>query len=91
MQRQLPTLWPVGAMPAGTRVRITEDELWIGPWAQAVEGRVSAMAAPEPVVSRNSKPGELNYWIDFDPPQLDSDGDGPYRKAQIRGRYLEAL
>ncbi|MDX3696360.1 hypothetical protein PV726_39870 [Streptomyces europaeiscabiei] len=32
--------------------------------------------------------GELLYWVTFDMPQYDSDGDGPYRRAQVWGRYL---
>ncbi len=32
--------------------------------------------------------GELLYWVTFDAPQYDSNGDGPYRKAQVWGRYL---
>ncbi len=49
------------------------------------------MAAAEPVVHAQANPGELKYWVDFDEPQMDAEGDGPYRKAQIWGRYLEPL
>ncbi len=28
------------------------------------------------------------YWIKFDLPQMDSDGDGPYDEAEIDANYL---
>lgn len=31
------------------------------------------------------------YWIKFDEPQNDIDGDGHYQEAEIDSRYLEAL
>jgi hypothetical protein len=49
------------------------------------------MAAPGPPESEVARPHELAYWVDFDEPQRDADGDGPYRKAQIWDRYIEAL
>lgn len=48
------------------------------------------MGAPEHGEHVQSLSGELLYWVTFDTPQFDSDGDGPYRKAQIWGRYLRA-
>jgi hypothetical protein len=27
----------------------------------------------------------LKYWVDFDEPQYDADGAGPFRKAQVWG------
>jgi hypothetical protein len=29
------------------------------------------------------------YWIAFDEPQLDADGDGPYRTAEVLDSYIE--
>lgn len=48
------------------------------------------MGAPEPNEHAQSLSGELLYWVTFDESQYDCDGAGPYRKAQIRGRYLRA-
>jgi hypothetical protein len=31
------------------------------------------------------------YWIVFDEPQIDDDGDGPYSEAEIAGRQLRRL
>jgi hypothetical protein len=28
------------------------------------------------------------YYVEFDVPQMDADGDGPYRRAEIDGRFL---
>lgn len=29
------------------------------------------------------------WWIEFDRPQMRSDGEGPYRSAQVHEKYLE--
>jgi hypothetical protein len=31
------------------------------------------------------------YWVDFDNPQFDADGDGPYIGGEIRGDAIERL
>ncbi len=31
------------------------------------------------------------YWVNFDDPQFDADGDGPYRGGEIRADVLERL
>jgi hypothetical protein len=88
---RLSDVWPIDAIPAGTAVRIIQDEGWSGPWASVFTGTVSDMAAPEPPASEAARPDELAYWIDFDQPQRDADGEGPYRKAQIWARYMEVM
>ena len=30
----------------------------------------------------------MKYWVEFDEPQYDGAGGGPYRKAQIWDQYL---
>jgi hypothetical protein len=87
----LPDEWPTGAMPPGTRVRVIQDQDWPGPWQQVFAGTISGMAAPETPMGAGVRPGELAYWVEFDKPQRDADGDGPYRKAHIWDRYLEAI
>ncbi|MFF2269300.1 hypothetical protein ACFVTZ_13605 [Cellulosimicrobium cellulans] len=86
----LPRAWPRGAWPAGTRVRVVHDRAWRGPWLQEFAGTVSAMAAPQPIQSPHAEAGELEYWVQFDQPQRNADGDGPYRKALIWDRHLVA-
>ena len=80
--------WPARAIPAGTRVRVTQDPILVGPWGQEFLGVVSAMGAPEPVRHPHARDGELAYWVAFDEPQLDSGGGAPYRKALIWDRYI---
>ena len=89
--RKLPDEWPNDAWPAGSRVRVIQDSTWKGPWAETFTGTVSSMAVPEPVTHPRAQSNELAYWVEFDEPQVDGAGDGPYRKAQIWGRYLELL
>ncbi|MGQ4487900.1 hypothetical protein ACN6LM_005114 [Streptomyces sp. SAS_281] len=81
--------WPPGAMAPGTRVVVVRDEGWDGPW-QAVEfaGTVDALDVPEPNGHPQAHEGEFVYWVAFDSSQHTSDGDGPFRKAQVWGRHL---
>ena len=45
---------------------------WHGPWRQVTSLR-----------------GPLTfYWVQFDVPQIDADGDGPYAGAEIDADYL---
>ncbi|MER6447194.1 ferrous iron transport protein A [Streptomyces venezuelae] len=80
--------WPAGALAAGSRVVVVRDPGWDGPWRNEFLGTIDAMGAPEPVEHRHARAGELAYWVTFDEPQYDGDGDGPYRKAWIWDRYL---
>ena len=78
----------------GDRIRISDEYHW----AQGVLGTV--IEPPGFVVNfadgwdglhRNvpSLKGMLTfYWIKFDIPQMDSDGDGPYHQAEIDSEYL---
>lgn len=61
----------------------------MAPWREVFAGNISGMAAPDLVEHDLARPGELAYWVNFDEPQLDANGDGPYRKAYIWARYLE--
>lgn len=85
---RLPTEWSPGAMPPGSRVRVIRSKEWDGPWRREFSGTIDSMAAPEPVRQAHAREGEFMYWVAFDEAQYDSSGDGPYRKAQIWGRYL---
>jgi hypothetical protein len=83
--------WPDEAMPAGTRVRVVKDDRWDGPWQQVFTGTVDETITPRQVENRHAQPGELEYSIQFDEPQMDTTDLGPYRKAVIWARYLEAI
>lgn len=86
----LPQRWPEDALPPGARVMVIQDHGWHGPWQREFLGTISDMAAPEPVNNPKGYAGELMYWVDFDEPQHDADGEGPFRKAQIWDRHLQA-
>ncbi|GAA3124143.1 hypothetical protein GCM10020254_84210 [Streptomyces goshikiensis] len=59
------------------------------PWSQEFQGEIDGLEAPELLAHPMAEEGELVYWVAFDEPQYDSDGAGPYRKAQVWGRYLK--
>jgi len=70
---------------------VVKDVRWDGPWRREFVGVIDDVGARELVHHAQAEPDELAYWVRFDEPQLDSTGDGPYRKAQIWGRYLQVV
>jgi hypothetical protein len=83
--------WPADAMPPGTRVQVTKDPAWDGPWRNEFTATVDATVVPYLVQSAVARPGEREYSLSFDEPQIDASGDGPYRKAVIWDRYLRQV
>lgn len=83
--------WPADALPPGTRVRVVQDPEWDGPWEEVFVGTIDRTLPPQLVNSPVAHSGEREYSVIFDEPQLDADGDGPYRKAVVWDRYLEHL
>ena len=74
----------------GDRVRVSDDFFW----AKGATGKISA--PPDAVTSLSGAwDGGLTrqessalgthtvYWVWFDEPQLDADGDGPYGGGQV--------
>jgi len=60
-------------------------------WAQGATGRIGLHPASQGTVSRivPSRHGPLTfYWVQFDLPHLDADGDGPYHEAEIDAHHL---
>jgi hypothetical protein len=77
-------------LAAGDRVRVSDDFFW-------AKGATGTVSAPPDAVTAISGPwdGALTrqeksalgtntvYWVWFDEPQFDADGDGPYRGGSI--------
>ncbi len=88
---------PSNGIRTGCRVRIADDYHW-------ARGAVGIVAEPGDEVTdltggwsdaRRSVAGadqELTFvWVQFDEPQFDADGDGPYSAAEIDERFLRLL
>ena len=60
-----------------------------GPWPAEPTGRVASCPSGEPFVVVQTQQGpQRSWWITFDEPQRDADGDGPYNNSQLLDRYL---
>lgn len=83
---------------AGDRVKIADDFFW----AKGATGTIST--PPEQVIAISGPWDEgltrqevsalgthAVYWVWFDEPQRDADGDGPYRAGQIWESALTLL
>jgi hypothetical protein len=82
----------------GDRIRISEDFHW-------ARGATGTVSPPPPQVTAISGPwdegltrrertavGEqIVYWIWFDEPQMDADGDGPYKGGSIVDQAIELI
>jgi len=83
---------------AGDRVRVADDFFW-------AKGAIGTVSAPPDAVTTISGPWDEGltrsevsalgtntvYWVWFDEPQHDADGDGPYRGGQIWESALTLL
>ena len=80
---------------AGTRVRVSSSYHWaraaLGtvrePPAQNVDRANGWSGVVREVPSRHGT--LLSQWIEFDTPQRDGDGDGPYQAGEIELGHLE--
>jgi hypothetical protein len=92
---------PGGALRAfssGDRVRVSDDFFW----AKGAKGTISApldavvnLSGPwDGGLTRQEKSAlgvHTVYWVWFDEPQFDAEGDGPYRGGQIWESALRLL
>ena len=58
-----------------------------GPWPD--EPTRTVVGTPELV--ETTRGPMATYWVSFDQPQYDPDGDGPYDRSQVLAKYLESL
>jgi hypothetical protein len=83
---------------AGNRVRVSQDFFWakgaIGTISEPPDAVVSVSGAWDGNLTRQEKSAlgtHTAYWVWFDEPQLDAEGDGPYRGGQIWETALTLL
>jgi hypothetical protein len=72
--------------PQGTRVRVRQDpDHAPGPWPAEPTGTIIQDCQDVEGARQTLR----MYWVRFDEPQLDPDGDGPYEISQVAHIYLE--
>lgn len=78
----------------GSRVSISENYHW-------AKNAIGTISKPPEVVQEMSDGWKGNvrevkslkgvllfYWVKFDEPQIDADGDGPYQEAEIDSNFI---
>lgn len=85
--KEPPDDWAVGS-----RVRVRQDpDFPPGPWPSEPTGRIAAAPDGRSSIEVDTRQGiERTWWVVFDEPQLDTDGDRPYCVSQVLERYLQA-
>ncbi len=80
----------------GDRVEVSASHHWargaVGTIVQP-PSPVRALSAGHVGIARSgpTRKGRASfYWVAFDQPQVDADGDGPYDAGEIEGRYLSS-
>lgn len=83
---------------AGNRVRVSDDFFWakgaVGTISQPPDSVVAISGAWEGDITQQEKSAlgtNTVYWVWFDEPQFDADGDGPYRGGSIWETALTLL
>ena len=83
---------------AGNRVRVSQDFFWakgaMGTISEPPDAVVAISGAWDGNLTRQERSAlgtYTVYWVWFDEPQLDADGDGPYRGGQIWESALTLL
>jgi len=85
----------------GRRVKVFRDPDWPGPWPDEPLGVIEPILG-EPYRTIDLRDSTINvpqsdrrlmreYLVQFDQPQRDTDGDGPYAAAVIWEKYLRPL
>jgi hypothetical protein len=78
-------------LAVGSRVIVRKDsEFPLGPWPGEPTGQLVSYPDGTPYAEVATRQGvEKSWWVKFDEPQFDADGDGPYQESQVLQRYLE--
>ena len=73
----------------GSRVFVREDpEFGPGPWPAEPTGRIAGDLDDATWATVNTRQGpERMWWVRFDEPLHDAEGDGPYKESQVLERY----
>ena len=77
-----------------TRVRVRRDPQYgPGPWPDEPIGTITELPMDGAAFKWVATPRgpKRHYWIVFDEPQRDADGDGPYAAAEVDADYIEPL
>ncbi len=75
----------------GDRVRVSPSYHWAQGVTGVVIGGVSGDAMKYQRVVRSNDGLLTYYFVAFDVPQIDAEGDGPYIGGEIDARYVELL
>jgi len=82
----------------GDKVRVSEDFFWAKGATGAISippGEITALSGPRDGDISRQETSSLGvntvYWVWFDEPQLDADGDGPYRAGSIWESALKRI
>ncbi len=80
-------------LPIGTRVRVRRDrDYGPGPWPDEPLGTIGkSIDRSDSPLARATVAPPVQYWIVFDEPQRDADGDGPYAASEVLAKYIERL
>ena len=78
-------------LPFGTRVLVSPDPVYGGPFLNAFSGTVESSKPAPGLTPRAAAESKFVYWIAFDSPQLDLDGDGPYVESEVLATHVTRL
>ncbi len=81
-------------LKVGQRVKIRRDQSYgPGPWPDEPTGEVRlhphAESGAVSVPTQTTLGQRRTYWIVFDVPQFNVDGDGPYLSSEVLDLYLD--
>jgi hypothetical protein len=80
-------------LPIGARVRVRRDPVHgPGPWPNEPLGTIGeSLDGASFSLSQTVNGPMKQYWVVFDEPQEDADGDGPYAASDVLAIYIEPI